>query len=142
MNSKLKIAFSFHGLTVIILSIFGFVYLFQPQFMPYHADAVEMQWSELAPGLRVLILALMKVVAGAWLAGASAMALLLIFPFRKGERWSYFAVPLIGLLLSGSSLYATLYVRGNTPANPPWIAAAVSIVLLVAGLLLSLSSRK
>lgn len=142
MNLKLKIAFSCHGLTVIILFIFGLIYLFQPQFMPYHAVAVGKQWTEVAPEFQVLILALMKVVAGAWIAASSAMALLLFFPFRRGERWSYYAIPLTGLLVSGSSLYATLYVRGNTPANPPWIAAAVSMVLLVAGLLLSLGSRK
>lgn len=142
MHLKLKIAFICHFLTVIVLFIFGLIYLFQARFMPYHAEAVGKQWPELAPGLQVLILALMKVVAGAWLAGASAMTLLLFFPFRKGERWSYYSIPLIGFLVSGSSLYATLYVSGNTPANPPWIAAAVSMVLLFVGFLLSLGSHQ
>lgn len=142
MNFKLKLAFGCHFLTVVVLFIFGFIYLFQSQFMPYHAVAVGKQWAELAPALQVLILALMKVVAGAWVAGASAMTLLLFIPFRKGERWAYYSIPLIGLLVSGSSLYATLYVAGNTPANPPWIGAAVSMVLLFVGFLLSLAAHK
>ncbi|MCP4150192.1 MAG: hypothetical protein GY757_20765, partial [bacterium] len=107
MHLKLKIAFTCHCLTVLLLFVFGLVYLLQAQFMPYHADAVGKQWGELAPAFQVLFLALMKVVAGAWLAGASAMALLLLIPFRKGERWSYYSVPIIGFLVSGSSLYAT-----------------------------------
>lgn len=142
MHLKLKLAFTCHFITVVILFIFGLVYLFQGQFMPYHADALGKQWSALAPAFQVLILAMMKVVAGSWLASASAMTLLLLIPFRKGKRWSYYSVPLIGLLVSGSSLFGTLYVAGNTPANPPWIAAAVSIALLFVGLLLSLGSHQ
>jgi hypothetical protein len=84
----------------------------------------------------------MKVVAGAWFAGASAMTLLLFIPFRKGERWSYYSIPLIGFMVAGSSLCATLYVAANTPANPPWIAAAVSMILLFIGLLLSLGAHQ
>jgi hypothetical protein len=138
MNLKMKIAFTCHLLTVITLFVFGLIYFFRVEFMPYHAVAVGAQWSELAPEFQVLFLGLMKVVGGAWIGGATAMALLLFIPFRRGEGWSIYSVPLIGIIVSGSSLYATLYVAGNTPANPPWIAAAVSIVLLVIGFLLSL----
>jgi bacteriorhodopsin len=119
--------------TVLILVLFGFVYLFRTEFMPYHADAVGQSWAEVTPAFQVLIIALMRVVGGAFLATACAMGILLFKPFREGGRWAYWAIPLIGMFATLASLYATLYVRANSPASPPWTAAALASVLLVVG---------
>ncbi|MBE9060376.1 hypothetical protein [cf. Phormidesmis sp. LEGE 11477] len=105
--------------------------------MPYHAVAVGQNWAEVAPEYKILILALMKVAGGGWLATAFATAALLFIPFRKGMRWSYWALPAVGLPAALTSLYATIYVTQNTPASPPWIAAAVGTILLVSGAIFS-----
>lgn len=132
MNRRLKIAFFCYLLTLPLLTIFGLVYLFHSEFMLYHAVALGQSWSELEPPLQVLILALMRAVGGGFLATATAMGFLLFKPFRQGQRWSYWAIPTIGLISCGSSLYATLSVAHNTPASPPWLAA--TLVLLLIGL--------
>lgn len=137
MSWNLKITFSCYLVGVLFLLGLAFTYLFRSEFMPYHAVAVGQSWADVDPAFRVLISALMKVAGGAWLATALAIGILLLIPFRKGMRWAYWAIPAIGLPTSLSSLYATIDVARNTPASPPWMAAAFGTLLLVIGFLLS-----
>ena len=106
--------------------------------MPYHAVAVGQSWAEVDPAFQVLILALMKVTGGGWLATALAVGILLSIPFAKGARWCYWAIPIIGLPTSLSSLYVTTYVAHNTPASPPSIVPALGTILLIVGFILSM----
>ncbi len=138
MPRRMWWAFVCHLLVSLFLAIFGLIYLFQPEFMPYHAAAVGRKWSAVDPAFQILILALMKVAGGAWLATAGAMMVLLFKPFREGARWVLWTVPAMGLTVAATSLYVTLYVAANTSATPPWLAAAFGVSLLVVGLILSL----
>ena len=119
MSWRLKVAFSCYLLDLLLLTVFALMYLLRSEFMPYHADAVGQSWAEVGPAFQILISALMKVTGGGWLATAIAIGVLLFIPFRKGMRWAYWAIPAIGLPISLSSLYATIYVAHNTPASPP-----------------------
>jgi hypothetical protein len=142
MPKSMKLAFTCHLLGALLLSVFGLVYLFRPEFMPYHADAVALGWSEVEPSFQVLILALMRVVGGAWLAAAMAIVILLFFPFRRGEKWACWAIIIVGMCASVPSLYATVYVTQNTPATAPWAVASVGILLFIVGFALSLGASK
>ena len=135
---KRTVAFCCHLLAALSLLIFALVYLFRSEFMPYHAVAVGQNWAEVDPAFQVLTLALMKVAGGGWLATALAVIILLLIPFRKGARWADWAIPVIGLPASVSSLYVTLYVAHHTPASPPWIAAALGTMLLIVGFICSI----
>ncbi len=137
MSGRLKVAFLCYLLTLPLLIIIGLIYLFRPEFMPYHAVAVGQSWSELDPAFQILFLAFMRVVGGSFLATACAIGILLFKPFRQGIRWTYWAIPAIGLISSLSSLYATVHVAMNTPASPPWMAAALGALLLMIGFILS-----
>ncbi len=141
MSGKLKIAFFCYLLATFLLLLFSIIYLFRSEFMPYHAIAVGQNWSEIDSAFQILILALMKVTGGGWLASAVAIGILLFKPFREGKRWSYWAIPTIGLIASLSSLYVTIYVAQNTPASPPWMAAAFGALLFLIGFFLSLTSQ-
>ena len=125
-------------LTALIAFAYCFIYITRSEFMPYHKDAIELSWSELDKKLQVLILALMRAVGGGWLAAGISIIFLLIFPFREGETWSLYAIPIIGLAASFMSLYATLFVKRNTQANPPVNLVVAVIILLVLGFTLSL----
>ena len=118
------------------------IYLFRLQFMPYHAIAVGKTWAEVDPAYQILLLALIRALGGAWIATALAMGILLFIPFRQGMWWARWAVPAIGLVAELPSLYATLSVTLNTPATPPWKGVVLIIVLLVAGLILSLEREE
>jgi uncharacterized membrane protein len=137
MNWRLKVAFTCFLLSMLTSIIFALTYLLRSEFMPYHAAAVGQSWAEVDPAFQILILALMKVAAGGWLAAAFATGILLFIPFRRGMRWAYFSIPIIGLSTSLTTLYASLYVARNTPASPPWMAAALATILLMVGFIFS-----
>jgi hypothetical protein len=137
MIGRLKVAFLCYLLALPFPLIFGLIYLFRSEFMPYHAVAVGQSWSEVDPAFQILILALMRATGGGLLVTACAIGALLFKPFRQGIRWAYWAIPVIGLISSLSSLYATVYVARSTPASPPWKAAALVTILLVIGFILS-----
>jgi hypothetical protein len=138
MKIRKKIALVVFSIFILISFFFAFLYLFMPQFMPYHADAVKMQWDAVAKEFQILILALMRTCGGGWLATAIGMSFILFIPFRKDLRWANLALLLVGLTAAVPSLIATLLVQFNTTASPPWIVAAISIVLVIIGFFLAL----
>jgi len=142
MSIRMKAAFWCYLLALLPIGIFGMIYLFRSQFMPYHAIAVGKTWAEVDPAFQILLLALIRVVGGTWIATALAMGILLFIPFKQGMRWARWAVPAIGLVAELTALYATLSVTLNTPATPPWKGVVLIIVLLVAGLILSLEREE
>jgi hypothetical protein len=125
-------------LSLLMATAFGVTYLTRSKFMPYHSDALQLSWDEVDPNLRTLLLALMRAAGGGWLGVSLSVALLLWFPFRAGEGWALYAIPVVGLAAALPSLYATLYVRGRTAASPPVNLTAAAIVLLVLGFILSI----
>jgi len=142
MSIRMKVGFWCHLLATFLIGIIGLIYLFRSEFMPYHAIAVGKTWAEVDPAFQILLLALIRVLGGAWIATALAMGVLLIIPFIQGIRWARWAVPAIGLVAEIPGLYATLSVTLNTPATPPWKGVVLIIVLLVAGFILSLEPEK
>ena len=127
-----------YALAVLVAMAFGAVYLTRSRFMPYHSDALQLSWDELESQLQALLLALMRGVGGGWLAASLSVAFLLVFPFRAGETWARYAIPLVGLAAALPSLYAALYVRTKTPASPPVNLVLVAILLLIVGFIISL----
>jgi hypothetical protein len=127
-----------YALAVLVAMAFGLLYLTRSRFMPYHSDALQLGWDELDSQLQALLLALMRGVGGGWLAVSLSVAFLLLFPFRAGETWARYAIPLVGLAAALPSLYAALYVRSKTPASPPVSLVVVAILLLIVGFFISL----
>lgn len=141
MTTKRKIAFALYLIAVILSAVFASLYLFRSEFMPYHSVAVSMTWEEVSNPFQVLTLALMRVSGGGWLAATISMAFLLFIPFRKGERWANWAFALVGLSSAVPTLIATFMVKFGSPANPPWVAAAGAIVILLIGFVLGLKDK-
>ena len=88
-----------YGITAVVSMVLGGVYLFNPTFMPYHAEALSKSWNALDPDAQVLILALMRVAGGGWFAMGVGLLMLLRFPFRKEQSWAIYALPALILLL-------------------------------------------
>jgi hypothetical protein len=141
MTHLRKTAMIAYGLATAIVLTFGFMYLLRSQFMPYHAVAVSRSWEQVDPAMQVLLVALMNVVAGGWIGSGVAIMAMLVFPFRSGQRWADFAIPVVGLIVSVNSLVVTLTVTAKSPATPPWIMAATGIGLLGIGFVLTAIDR-
>jgi len=107
--------------------IMGSIYLFSPEFMPYHAAAIGLQWGELEPTTQILFSALLRLAGGGWVAVAAAIAILLLFPFRRDRPWSFWALPVISLIFYVPNLYATIIVTLGTPATAPWYGNAAGL---------------
>ena len=45
MNTRRKIAFWCYAAAMLILAVFGIIYLFRPEFMPYHSVAIGLPWA-------------------------------------------------------------------------------------------------
>lgn len=129
------------SIVILIGLLFAGLYLFRRKFMPYHADAVERPWSELDKEVRVLIIALMRVVGGGWLASSLAMSIFMCLFILNGDLYASVAIVITGLAVSIPTLIATLIVKQRSKANPPVLAAVLSMVLLLAGLAIVLLSR-
>jgi hypothetical protein len=142
MSIRMKLGFRCHLLAMLLLGGTGLLYLFRSQFMPHHAIALGKTWTEIDPAFQILLLALIRIVGGAWIATALAIGIVLFIPFRQGMRWARWAVPAIGLVTLLPAFYAMLSVTLNTPATAPWKSALLTIVMLVAGFVLSLEPEK
>lgn len=131
-----------YWLTAVAGLLFAAMYLFRLEFMPYHEIAIGKPWLEVGREHRVLIIALMRVSGGGWLATSVGILILLLGPFRKGKYWSYFGIPAIGLAALIPTLMATLIVKTQSAATPPYLLAAILIGLLIISMVLSLVFRK
>ncbi|MCJ8280438.1 MAG: hypothetical protein MJK14_11180 [Rivularia sp. ALOHA_DT_140] len=139
MTTIVQISFSCYLIAAIVSIVFGVIYLIRSEFMPYHAVALEKQWIELDIKIQTLILALMRVAGGGFLATGIVVILLMVLFFRTNEQWIIFVIPTIGLITSLSSFYATTLVKNRTPASPPVNLTLISIGLILTGFILSLS---
>ena len=136
MKTLKTISFISYALVGLLGFVFAFIYLFRSEFMPYHAVAVGSEWTTVDESMKILILALMRVSGGGWLATAISITFLLIARSKFTSSIFSIGMTLVGLGALIPTLYATLFVRSNSPADPPWFAAVIGIALLVIALVL------
>ena len=117
---------------------FGLVYLARSTFMPYHRDAISTPWEKLEKPYQALFLGLIKVAGGGFLVSGLSVVFMTLFPFRAGEEWVRFAIPIVGLSMAFPVLFATVHVRRHTPASPPVGTTLITIALLLVGFTLSM----
>jgi hypothetical protein len=132
-----KIAIVCFGLAFLPLILVGLRFIFIHSFIPYHAVALGTEWSELPSPYQILYLAQMKVAGGGILSAGIAGEIILFLPFQRKENWSRWTLLIIGLIVGGLTLMATLSVKLNTPASPPWILTSCCIILILTGFFLS-----
>lgn len=135
-------AISSYAITGIVSIIMGAVYLFSPEFMPYHADAVGRAWQDLRDSERVLFGALLDVAGAGWIALGAAVIVLAIIPMRRGEMWARLLVPSLLVLFYIPTILATLSVLEHTPASPPWYGNAFALLATAIGLALDRPWRR
>lgn len=126
-----------HCLAISPMAVGGLIYAIRDSYMPYHAVATTYAWNELEPGIQTLFLAMLNGLGSLMLMTALILILLLLIPFRQNERWTFWAIPLIGIGAMLTTIRAAVLVDLNTPANPPWPWLMLIIGLFISGLFLS-----
>ena len=130
-------AFACYLVSLVAALVTGLRYMIRREFMPYHSQALGKTWAELDDKLKTLLLALMRMGGGAAVATCLSGIAMLVFAFISRELWSYYTIPVIGLIGYVTSLSVMLVVKKKTGAKAPYIPAAVGIVLIVIGFVLS-----
>lgn len=127
-----KIALLIYFVIAVNNLIFGLIYFMSGHFRSYHSQAIGADWEEVDRGTQSVILALMKLAGGGWLAlGFLTIALVLseLKQTRTHVRW---ALPAGTLTFYIPSLVATWSVYRETGAQSPWVPslAMIGVVLL------------
>ena len=138
MNTKTKFAMLIYSMNIVGMSLTGLVYIFSDKFMSYHSEIIQTNWSALDRLEQLLYLGMMRTEGAGFLATALAMAVLLLIPFREGKVWSYWAIPVIGIVEYLPTFFATLHISMVTNASPPWPVVIFAIILLMLGLFLTI----
>ena len=121
----------------LISILFGVRYVFASQFMPYHATVAGNSWNELEPGVRTIILGMLKIIGGGFLAYGLAVLWLLI-PLGQRQSWAAWAVLTVSIASVLPSVYVTIWLRRVSPSARTPVAPAVAVlVMALAGSALS-----
>ena len=134
MNFKLKLSLVIYIANILIMIAIGLAFEFKSEFMPFHSDVIQTDWQNVDPQAQILYLGMMRTEGAGFLTAATALIILLCFPFRKLEKWSFWAMTTIGVVEYFPSLVANYYVSSVTTASPPWLL----ILLLILSLFIAL----
>ena len=137
MNTTMKIAFVCYLLVALASVAGGLLYFFASEIMPYHQEVIGMDWEKVDPRFQKMFLAFLN---GSGLSGfiqGVALIILIFIPFRKGETWARWAIPV--LILPGSIYlqYITLHLKSTMQASTPWQLPAIMLLLTIVAIILS-----
>jgi hypothetical protein len=140
MTVRLKIAFSLNLLFSVAAIAFGLRSLFSPQLMPHHLQVIGRSWNELDSRLQMMFLGLLRLGGLGQLSTGITLGLLTLIPFRHGQRWAYWAIPLIGVGYAAPAAYNAYALHHATQAETPWKVIVMLVVVLLGASLLTVKS--
>jgi hypothetical protein len=131
-----------HAVPTIGLLLQGLLYVTTSRFMPYHGDALETTWEVLPLHYQGFILGVIKGMGAGSIGVSLALLIMIAVPFRRGEAWARWAVPVVGITFTLLTAHAAYTIDVRTAASPPWRQTLGLTAIYVAGAVLSLSPRR
>ncbi len=121
----------------------GVLYLTLNEFMPYHAEALQTDWSQLTVNYQGFIIGTLRALgAGAAVSGFS-IAWMAVAAWRRSIEPYRVLLPAISIGYSGLLCWATWTVSTRTPGDPPLLLnASVVLAAILATLLLAAGTRR
>ena len=133
MSTRIKIAFACYLLVGLAGMVFGLRYILSPQIMPYHQEVIGVNWEDLSPRTQKMFLAFLHGAGTSMFLSGLSVLILLFIPFRRGEVWSRWALPVLCGPAQIATLCTALDLHRSTHASTPWpFAAFLTVVVLVA----------
>lgn len=123
-----------YGLATLATLLLGIVYAKRRQVMPYHLEAMETRWEDIAPKQQFMLKAILNGAGYFGVATGLAMLILILIPFRQGADWAGYAIGAIGLTGAVPLAHIVYTVKTKTAGNPPVTLMVVILALLVGGL--------
>lgn len=120
----------------------GLIYITRSQFMPYHSQALQIEWSALSPNYQGLLLGMLKGLAAGQIVAGLATLLMAAASLRHSARPYLVLLPVVCLGYSLLLTYAMYVVTSRTPGEPPLGLGVVAVLLaLAASVMLHLGTR-
>lgn len=132
-RAVMRVAFWSYVLVVLAILGTGVVYFTTQRFLPYHAQAFGQSWEQAPARTRDLYLVMVKAIGAPTFVTGLAIAVVLMVPWRRGERWARVAVPLLALAWALPMLVIAVSVRLSTGASTPWPALVLLVALVGVG---------
>jgi len=129
---KQKIGFISYYLTVILILLFGGLYMFKPSFMPYHAEIVHLNWNQIPDTEQILVRAFMIAVGGVTISVGIILGMFIIKFQKTGQQWVSNFVMISGIIAALLISVAPIFVVINSDSTPPLYFPVIIIALLVA----------
>lgn len=142
MNKRDKIAFNIYLFISVLGFAFGIAYLACSTIMPYHHQAIGINWEDLGPGLQVMLKNFVNFAGAGFITGSLSCLIMLLIPFRRGELWAKWAIPLLLIVFNVFCLYVSATVAAETGASTPWPLSIVTIIVVLAAYIISPSIKK
>ena len=111
--------------------------MFCSTIMPYQRVAIGIPWEQLGTGMQDALQGLIKVAAAGFLVTGISFIALLIIPFRRGDQWAKWLIPILGSVWNVIALYVTIMIAMKTPSVTPWAGAIAVMVLLIVAFILA-----
>jgi hypothetical protein len=137
VNLRNRLAFSCIAVCTLAELGLGLAYFIASEAMPYHQEALGVDWSALDPGVRATLLTLVNGYGSAHFAVGLALTFLLVIPLRQGRGWARWAILAVGLPVLGATAYLSARLAADTGANVPWRGALVLLALFLVGVALA-----
>jgi hypothetical protein len=141
MSLRRKISFWCYFLVGLLVAGMSMVYIFTPRILPYHERAIGVPWEELKPGFQLFLLSSLRLGGALALASSIALFILLFIPFRRGETWARWAIPVFSLPSLIALTYVPVHIALRTNANPPLAIFFIGDILFITAIIFSIGPR-
>ncbi len=132
---RTKIALAIYLIIGLVDLVLGIIYFTSDQFLSYHSQAVGTSWQEVGFGTQTLILALMRVAGGGWLALGFLTIAFALDALMTNSTLARWALPTGTVIFYLPCLAATWSVYRETGAQSPWAPTFGLIVMALLALL-------
>jgi len=109
--------------------------------MPYHGVALGKSWNELSYNMQISFIGIMRLVGGCFITISMAILSILIVPYRKGEKWAKYTIPILEIICCLFILNAAMVIKLNTESNPPVIIPIIAIFLIILSFVVSIKDK-
>ena len=117
--------------------IFGIVYVTASEFMPYHAQALNIDWNELGENYKTLFLTLIRLAGVGGLVAGLVNLTLISYLYHRVESRLIWLLIASGLIFQSMLNYAVYCMYVNTPGDPPLLMVSIgSLTFIIATILL------
>jgi hypothetical protein len=124
------------ALVAVVEVVIGIVYFTASEVMPYHKEVLGVDWGQLEPGVRTMLVAFINAYGSGHFAVGISLGALALIPMRQGHAWARWAVLAVGLPMLVTSAYISTYLASLVDEGPPWRGALAMLVVFMLGVAL------